>query len=1306
VAPEPETDRTRTLPDRIGPYLVTGTLGAGGMGVVYQAVHEDGGAAVALKTVQAHGESVLFGLRREIRALRALEHPGVVRVLSDGTHQGTPYYVMEVLDGPTMRSLRGPPGEARTVPTADERTEALGVVAAVCRTLAFVHGRGVVHRDLKPDNVLLTADRGPVLVDFGIAALSMGASAREVLETAGRTYGSPGYMAPEQVRGDLVDARADLYAIGCILYEHLTGRLPFEGEATHVLFSKKVHTDPPPPSALVPEIPRALDQLVMRLLARKKEARPGHAADVEAALLGLGARRLGQDGPPAELYLYRPRLAGREAVLSLVTDAIGEAGGRTAPRAAPTSTSPLSTSSSGPTTFRDRPTVALPSPSPSPTVHLETPTLATRAIEASATRVDVTLDVTSSVPASRSSGAMIVIGGESGVGKTRLAMEAASLAARRSFSVVTGECVRVGAEGDAGAGLVGAPLHPLNGLLLAALDACRDPAAFEAILGPHARVLADFQPGLAELPGFHDHPAPPSVPPDATRARLDASLGAVLAGFATRAPVLLVLDDLQWADEHTFRFLESLDEAFFRAHQVIILATYRADEVTAPLRALASRPFVRHATLDRLDGDSLESVARDMLAVDEVPTELVAFLRDRTAGNPFFVAEYLRTAVERGLVSRDGVGRFRFDATLKGALELMPAPRALLDVVGARIDRLDAGAREVARMIAVLGREVDASVVADALGQPELLGADSISELLRRAVIEEQAGTLRFVHDKLREAASASIPARERAAMHREAARALTAKAERVGDPDRFVGELAHHHAEAGSVERALVLLDRAGELAVRVGSYRDALRFFERALSLAPEPTRLTATERVRQARWVRRAAEAHHATGDLGAAERRGREALRLAHGAATLLDHSYDVGLRGKLRYALGTGRAVVTQLGLAARAPSRGSHGSQRELSREAALAAEKLGQTYMFLNDSVRAGIATVVAGNHAAELGPSPELARASAQLALAAVYVPAHRLARRYVARAGRISRELAEPDTELVVAFMRGFWALGATDGREASEHLARARDLARARSDRRREEEALALIGLNELVHGRHGESLDVYEELVVLAERSQNLQSRMWAHSGRGQLYSRIGRPAAAAAEFARIAEVVEQTPDRLEEVQLAHTAPMYARSGDLERARRVAVRTLELVDDGPPVGSHLISSYTATCEAFFTIWERTEGAEARRSISRHTARAVRAMGRFARVFPVGRAEAERFAGLLSLMQGADQRGLASLARAVDAARAFDLPFEEARAHFELARFGPGRDRIHHRGRARELFTSTGAWGSLETLESEL
>ncbi|HTJ82769.1 MAG TPA: protein kinase, partial [Polyangiaceae bacterium] len=1034
----PEADGA-PVSSNIGAYKVLETLGAGGMGIVYLAEPLGGGTRVALKTVTSRSEAVLYGIRREVQALRALDHPGVVRVLDVGTHKGAPYYAMEALDGPTLRSYRRarartpdptrvdtadieamvPSSEARPASGSraaapDElRAHALAVIRSVCETLAFVHGRGIVHRDLKPDNVILTEDRGPVLVDFGIAALALGSRTREVLETAGRTYGSPGYMAPEQIRGELVDARADLYAIGSMLFECVTGRLPFEGEAVRTLLSKKLHGEAPRASRYVPDLSVALDDLIARLLSRKKEDRPGHAIDVAAALADLGAGRIGPSGPPGEPYLYRPRISGRDDAMGRIDRAMSTA---TASRGFATPAGEIEVTSAR--------------PRPTPTI-VDRPLVSTHVRTSLPVEIDLTLDVTSATEAPFSQGAVVLVGGESGVGKTRLVMEAALRGAQRGFKVVTGECVHVGSDEDAAHGLVGRALHPFRGFLQAVVDACSDASDLESLLGPHARLLAAFEPALATLEGFDAQPEPESVPPEAARARVNEAVFAVLAAFAQRTPTLLVLDDLQWADEPSLRLLESLERSRLRELPLVVLATYRADEAPPLLRAIASSPDVVDIRLSRLGSASLLAIVRDMLAIDEVDPELAAFIESESDGNPFFVAEWLRAAVERGLLVRDARGRFRLDLQSKHLLASIPAPRALGEIVETRLARLDADALAITRMSAVLGRDAAAGVLAAALGMPDVMGSGAVTELLRRDVFEEKDGTLRFVHDKLREAAYAAIPAADRPRMHRAAARALEHHAFSAGDEDRWTNELAHHWAEAGEAELALPLLDRAGELAARAGSYGDALRCFERALSLFTDAAPLEPSRRAERARWVRRAAEAHHATGDLRAAELRGREALRLATGGPTILDRSYESGRGARLAFVAAAGAAVLAQVRSASRPVVAPAPSAEHELHREAALAAEKLGQTYLFLNDSTRAGLATVLAGNHAAALGPSPELARASAQLAIAASYVPAHGYARRYVARAHEIASDLGEPDTQLMVSFMRGFWGLGASDG-----------------------------------------------------------------------------------------------------------------------------------------------------------------------------------------------------------------------------------------------------------------------------------
>mgnify|MGYP003342198915 CR=1 FL=1 len=185
-----------------------------------------------------------------------------------------------------------------------------------------------MHRDLKPENVFILAGDVPVLVDFGLVANFEGASGREALELAGATMGTPAYMAPEQVRGEVVDARADLYAVGCLLYELITGRVPFLASNTLELVGKHLLATPQRPSELVTGVPPALDELILRLLAKNPRDRIGHADDVAAALIALGAdadHGYSTAPPPPRAYLYRTGFTGREDVFRKLRQAIDTA---------------------------------------------------------------------------------------------------------------------------------------------------------------------------------------------------------------------------------------------------------------------------------------------------------------------------------------------------------------------------------------------------------------------------------------------------------------------------------------------------------------------------------------------------------------------------------------------------------------------------------------------------------------------------------------------------------------------------------------------------------------------------------------------------------------------------------------------------------------------------------------------------------------------------------------------------------------------------------------------------------------------
>jgi serine/threonine protein kinase len=206
-----------SISETIGPYRITGLIGSGGMGAVYRCVHPDRDTAVAIKTVPLPHESLLPAIRREIHALRKLRHPGIVRILDSGTNDGIPWYAMELLGQRSMADFRdelwasGPPAPGRL-------REALTILRRLCEPLAYLHGEGMVHGDIKPENVLLGADRRPVLIDLGLLTAFGEHPSRDALDTRLHGAGSAAYMAPEQIEGEPVDARADLYAVGCVLY--------------------------------------------------------------------------------------------------------------------------------------------------------------------------------------------------------------------------------------------------------------------------------------------------------------------------------------------------------------------------------------------------------------------------------------------------------------------------------------------------------------------------------------------------------------------------------------------------------------------------------------------------------------------------------------------------------------------------------------------------------------------------------------------------------------------------------------------------------------------------------------------------------------------------------------------------------------------------------------------------------------------------------------------------------------------------------------------------------------------------------
>lgn len=262
---------------RLGPFVLEEKLGAGGMGEVYRATHVETRREVALKVLSAKAASsrrIVARFARELEILKALKHPNIVRCYGGGRHETEAYLVMELVGGGSLSSLLRRRGRLAWETVIDYGLQ-------VCDGLAYAHEWGIVHRDLTPANILLTEDGQAKIADFGIARVQYG----KRLTATRHTLGTVAYMAPEQIRGaPPVSHRTDIYTLGCVMFEMLTGQLPFTCESTAQMLYHHLGEPPPRVSSLVLDCPVWLDVLVNQMLEKDPLKRPHDATAVAQAL--------------------------------------------------------------------------------------------------------------------------------------------------------------------------------------------------------------------------------------------------------------------------------------------------------------------------------------------------------------------------------------------------------------------------------------------------------------------------------------------------------------------------------------------------------------------------------------------------------------------------------------------------------------------------------------------------------------------------------------------------------------------------------------------------------------------------------------------------------------------------------------------------------------------------------------------------------------------------------------------------------------------------------------------------------------
>ncbi len=801
-------------------YRIEAELGRGGMGVVYRARDTVLNRDVAVKVLSGPalgaGEGTVLStegqarLLREAQATAQLNHPNVVSVYDAGEAElpgptgSVPFIVMELVEGVSLQDC--PPGSLE---------EILDIACQVCTALEHAHAQGIIHRDLKPENVLILADGTAKLVDFGLAR-----TVASRLTAEGAILGTVFYIAPEQALGQEIDGRADLYTLGVMLYEWAAGRLPFEGDDPVALIGQHLHAQVVPPREHNPEIPPALDALIVQLMSKRPEDRPRSAAEVRQMLEALAR------GPTAEeVPLDRPR---QPAFLT-------EAEERKAER----------------------------------------PAFVARQRELA--RLDRFLE-----EALAGQGRVVFVTGGPGRGKTALLDEFARRAMEQhgSLLVANGNCSTYSGVGDPYL-----PFRDLLGMLTGDVEARW---AAGAISREHALRLWEALPqAIQALLDHGPHVMPTLVPGRPLRSRVAVALPAtsplrrrlderieaerdgsesleqsylfqqvtnVLRILAGTHPLLLVLDDLQWADAASLSLLFHLGRRVGEA-RILIACAYRPEEVALGREGARPGERERHplekvlSEFKRRYGpvwvDLAEAEGRGFVDawLDTEPNRLGQGFRQalfaHTAGHPLFTVELLRAMQERGNLIQDAEGRW-----IEGpALDWQTLPARAEAVIEERVGRLDEELRDILTVASVEGQSFTVQVVArvQEIAERRLLRALSQELERRHGLVREEGGVTvgarrltryRFSHALFQQYLYHNLSDGERMWLHRDIGLALEELYQAC--PEEIAVQLVRHFA--GDPEREWTYAKLAGERAAEHYANEEAVRYLSRALELAPE--------------------------------------------------------------------------------------------------------------------------------------------------------------------------------------------------------------------------------------------------------------------------------------------------------------------------------------------------------------------------------------------------------------------------------------------------------------------------------------
>ncbi|WP_224366225.1 trifunctional serine/threonine-protein kinase/ATP-binding protein/sensor histidine kinase [Hyalangium versicolor] len=756
-------------------YTLVGAIRSASTHPLLHAVRDADGLRLSLKTPVSltPGPRECARYRQEYGILQRLrEVRGVIRALGYEEHEERPALLLEEVTGSPLSELLDEPFPVERV---------LELAIRLASILEGVHRCGVIHKDLKPSNILITPDGDACLIDFGIATLQ----AVEHVDAAPPTLieGTLAYMSPEQTgrMNRAVDYRSDFYSLGILLYELLTGRRPFQGKDALEWFHAHLALSPQPPHEHSPTIPPVLSAIVMKLLAKLAEERyqsaEGLRADLERCRKALSQGvvedfALGQRDTPSRFQLPQ-RFYGRDAQVAALHQAFERVAREERPE-------------------------------------------------------------------------LMLVSGYSGIGKSSLVSELHKPVVRQRGFFLT--CKFDQFQQDVPLSTMAQALRALTQQLLAGTDEelARWRERLRQALEGQGQLLLDVVPQLELVVGRQ--PPAPELPPLDAQKRFNRLLQKFLGVFSTpQHPLVVFLDDLQWADLASLRLLQ-----FMFTHPdtppLLAIGAYRENEVSPSHPLVQALTELREAGalmsdihLEALNLQQVQQLVADTLpgAEQAVVGPLSALVYEKTGGNPFFLIQLMTTLVQDGLLVRTPEGRWRWDADGVRAREYSDN---VVDFMVSKLRQLPLRTQQLLQLASCAGGSFSLHLLVIISGMPPVEVESGLEQALQEGMlVRAEPEQYRFLHDRIQQAAYALIPESERKAVHLRIGRMLLASLSPEEVREKLFDVVGQLNAGAGLITepaerlRLARLNAEAGWKASSSTAFRSAVTFFRTAFELLP---------------------------------------------------------------------------------------------------------------------------------------------------------------------------------------------------------------------------------------------------------------------------------------------------------------------------------------------------------------------------------------------------------------------------------------------------------------------------------------